>query len=110
MFKLLVLCVIPVVLCAPQERFIENLGLHIGNSFDLATLKCDVQLLIDVLGSDPTEAACEAECHKLITDGTIFSYGCPLICHALQNLAHYFHETPHPGQASTCGNATTSAR
>jgi len=49
---------------------------------DLDTLKCDVQIMLDVLGSDPSEAACETECHKLISEGTVVTYGCPLICHA----------------------------
>ncbi|KAH3715000.1 uncharacterized protein LOC127856080 [Dreissena polymorpha] len=104
MFKLFVLCLVPCVLCAPQKKFIEQFGLPLGNLFDLNTLKCDVQIMLDVLGADPTEQACEAECHKLVQDGTTLSYGCPLVCHAFQNLAHYFHETPKPGQANTtCG-------
>ncbi|XP_052811997.1 uncharacterized protein LOC128239407 [Mya arenaria] len=107
MFKLLFVCIVPFVLCAPSEkRFIESLGIPLGNIFDLATLRCDIQLMLDILGADPTEQACEAECHKLISEGTVFTYGCPLICHGFQNLAHYFHEKPQPGQANTtCGGA-----
>ena len=48
---------------------------------DLSNLKCDIQLMLDVLGSDPTEAACEDECHKLLTQGHVLNYGCPLVCH-----------------------------
>ena len=50
-------------------------------SVDLDTLKCDMQLMLDVLGSDPGEQACEAECHKLLQEGHTLNYGCPLICH-----------------------------
>ncbi|XP_053392490.1 uncharacterized protein LOC123562749 isoform X2 [Mercenaria mercenaria] len=103
--KLLALCLLPVVLCAPldQKRFIIP-GLNISSIFDLDTLKCDVQILLDVVGTDPAEQACETECHKLITDGNVLNHGCPLVCHSVQNLAHYFHETPKPGDASLpCG-------
>ena len=51
-------------------------------SVDLDSLKCDVQIILDVVGSDPTEAACENECHKVVQDGNVLNYGCPLICHA----------------------------
>lgn len=49
---------------------------------DLSSLKCDVQIILDVVGSDPTEAACEQECHKLVSEGNVLNYGCPLVCHA----------------------------
>ncbi|XP_060552285.1 uncharacterized protein LOC132713652 [Ruditapes philippinarum] len=106
--KLLLLCLLPVVLAAPQDskRFIFG-SLQVDSLFDLDSLKCDVQIILDVVGSDPTEAACEGECHKLVQDGNVLNYGCPLICHAIQNLAHYFHETPKPGdQTQPCGGLT----
>ncbi|KAH3775598.1 uncharacterized protein LOC127844256 [Dreissena polymorpha] len=88
------------------DRFIQQLGLNISNLFNLEVLKCDVQIMLDVLGADPTEQACEAECHKLLQEGAVMTYGCPLVCHAFQNLAHYFHETPKPGQQNqACGGA-----
>lgn len=49
---------------------------------DLSTLKADLQIMVDVLGSDPTEVACEAECHKLLATGHVLNYGCPFVCHA----------------------------
>ena len=49
---------------------------------DYTSLKADLQIMLDQLGSDPTEAACEAECHKLLTQGHVLNYGCPLVCHA----------------------------
>ncbi|XP_060561621.1 uncharacterized protein LOC132721350 [Ruditapes philippinarum] len=111
--KLFLVCLlVPVVLAAPLEdskRFIIG-GFTIDSLFDLNTLKCDVQIMLDVLGSDPTEQACEKECHVLIKDG-LLDHSCPLICHAFQNLAGYFHETPKPGdQHAHCGGqALTTA-
>ena len=55
---------------------------HTFYPVDLSVLKCDVQLLLDLLDNDNTEAHCEAECHKLIQEGHLFTYGCPLVCHA----------------------------
>ena len=49
---------------------------------DYTSLKADLQIMLDQLGSDPTEAACEAECHNLLTQGHVLNYGCPLVCHA----------------------------
>jgi len=51
-------------------------------SVDLTVLKCDVQLLLDLVDNTNAEMACEAECHKLIQEGHIFNFGCPLVCHA----------------------------
>ncbi|XP_053392491.1 uncharacterized protein LOC123562747 [Mercenaria mercenaria] len=109
--KLLVLCLLPVVLCSPlsqdQKRFFIP-GFDINSLFDLDTLKCDVQKLLDVVGSDPTEQACETECHHMLNEGTLLDHGCPLVCHSVQNLALYFHETPKPGDASLpCGGLVT---
>ncbi|KAL4222234.1 hypothetical protein ACF0H5_018271 [Mactra antiquata] len=101
--KFLLAFLIPVVFAAPKERFIIG-PLQVDSLFDLDALKCDVQIILDVVGSDPTEAACELECHRLITEGSVLDHGCPLVCHAIQNLATYFHETPKPGEANqTCG-------
>ncbi|WAQ94847.1 hypothetical protein MAR_007318, partial [Mya arenaria] len=50
------------------------------NKVDLTVLKCDVQLILDVVGSHPTEQACEAECYKVIQEGHFLNYGCPLVC------------------------------
>ena len=48
---------------------------------DIDTLYCDVQIILDVVGADPTEEACEAECQNLLQEGTTLVFGCPLICH-----------------------------
>ena len=50
-------------------------------SVDFNTLKNDIQIMLDVLGSDPTEQSCEAECHNLLQNGHILNYGCPVVCH-----------------------------
>merc|ERR1712179_358216 len=91
-----VLCVLPLVLCAPQKKFIESLA-SIGSAFSLDVLKCDMQLMLDALGSDPSETACEDECHKLLAAGHVF-----------QNLLHMLHIAPGDSQ---CNNmvATTPA-
>lgn len=49
-------------------------------SVDMQMLKCDVQLMLDVIGSDPSEQACEDECHKIIQEGHYLNYACPLVC------------------------------
>ncbi|XP_060552286.1 uncharacterized protein LOC132713653 [Ruditapes philippinarum] len=104
---LLALCLLPVVFSAPvaqeEKRWLFS-GFNVSSLFDLDALKCDVQIILDVLGKDPSEHACEAECYKIVQDGSALTYGCPLVCHSIQNLAHYFHETPKPGDASMpCG-------
>ena len=58
-------------------------------SVDLTVLKCDVQLLLDLLDNTNTEQACEAECHKLIQEGHIFNFGCPLVCHGYDRIQLY---------------------
>lgn len=78
----------------PAKFFIKRVGLNARGftcllklcllmrilSVDMQVLKCDVQLMLDVIGADPTEAACEAECHKLIQEGHYLNYACPLVC------------------------------
>jgi len=43
-------------------------------------LKMLVGQLVHTLESDETEAACEAECHKLVTIDHLLQFGCPLVC------------------------------
>ncbi|XP_052807442.1 uncharacterized protein LOC128236550 [Mya arenaria] len=102
---LVALCCVAVY-AAPQKRFFIP-GFE-GSVFDTEILKCDVQLLLDTLGSAPTEAACEGECQHLITGGSIFSYGCPLICHSFEHLVATLHETPAPGETRVCGGKATT--
>jgi hypothetical protein len=47
---------------------------------DVTTLKADLQAMVDVLGSDPTEQACEQYCHKFLTG--LLEHSCPLLCHS----------------------------
>ncbi|XP_060552284.1 uncharacterized protein LOC132713651 [Ruditapes philippinarum] len=109
--KLLLVCLLlPAVLAAPSDerRFLFG-PFQIENLFDLESLKCDVQIMLDAVGDDPTEVACEGECHNLLAEGNVMNFGCPLVCHAFQNLAHYFHETPKPGeQHAHCGGLSLS--
>ena len=50
-------------------------------SVDVENLKQDLQLILDVVGSDPAEQACENECHVLLKDGHVLNYACPFVCH-----------------------------
>ncbi|XP_045163894.1 uncharacterized protein LOC123528229 [Mercenaria mercenaria] len=89
---ILALCILPTVLSAPDKRFIE--AIFGANAFDLTALKCDIQLMLDVIGSKPSELACEGECHNLLQEGHVLNFGCPLVCHGFETLAHTFHLTP----------------
>ena len=62
------------------SQTIAHRSRHILLSVDIQTLNCDVQLMLDVLGTDPKEAACEAECHTLIQEGHYLNNACPLVC------------------------------
>ena len=44
-------------------------------------LKADIQIMLDVIGTDATEQACEQEGHKLFSQG-LLSHSVPLICHS----------------------------
>ncbi|KAL4222533.1 hypothetical protein ACF0H5_018572 [Mactra antiquata] len=75
---------------AVQKRFfLDNLGHIISTD----VLKQDLQIMLDLLGSDPTEQACEAEATKLLGDGLI-QHSVPLICHSFQALINHFKITP----------------
>ncbi|XP_060552281.1 uncharacterized protein LOC132742399 [Ruditapes philippinarum] len=109
--KLLLVCLLlPAALAAPSDTKRLLFGnFQIQNPFDVEMLKCDVQIMLDTLGTDPTEQACESECHKLLAEGNVMHFGCPLVCHGFQNLALYFHETPKPGeQHAHCGGLSLS--
>ena len=47
---------------------------------DLQVLKCDVQMMLDAIGGDPTEAACEVECHNILQEGHVLNFACPIVC------------------------------
>ena len=64
------------------SNYSEYCPLYTRISVDFSTLKADLQIMVDVLGSDPTETACEQECHKLLSSGHVLNYGCPFVCHA----------------------------
>ncbi|KAL4221961.1 hypothetical protein ACF0H5_018012 [Mactra antiquata] len=103
-FLILAVCILPAIFAAPDKRFFID-TLTGGNAFDLQTLKCDVQIMLDVVGSDPTEKACEGECHNLLQEGHVLNFGCPLVCHAFQDLANWFHLVPETTDGSDpCGN------
>ncbi|XP_045161329.1 uncharacterized protein LOC123526304 [Mercenaria mercenaria] len=91
-FFILAMCILPAVLSAPDRRFIDFL--FGANAFDLTTLKCDIQIMLDAIGTDPKEQLCEDECHNILQEGHVLNYGCPLVCHGFQTLAHTFHLTP----------------
>ncbi|KAL3831600.1 hypothetical protein ACJMK2_023337 [Sinanodonta woodiana] len=94
-----ILACITAVFCAPEKRFLFG---TLRGTFDTSHLKQTAQTLLDVVGSDGTEAMCENECHTLLTDPTHFlHYSCPLLCHGLQSLTHVFHLVPATHTATT---------
>jgi len=70
--------------------------------FDASSLLNKLNAIVDQVGSDDTEAACEAACHDVITNPLIDTL-CPLICKSMQNLTHMLHvdlaSTVAPAQA-----------
>ncbi|XP_060551068.1 uncharacterized protein LOC132760638 isoform X7 [Ruditapes philippinarum] len=64
----------------------------LSNLVNLDTIKKDLQLMIDVVGSDPTEQACEQAGHKYLSG--LLDHSVPLICHSFQELVHHFHIVP----------------
>ncbi|XP_060608684.1 uncharacterized protein LOC132760638 isoform X6 [Ruditapes philippinarum] len=64
----------------------------LSNLVNLDTIKKDLQLMIDVVGSDPTEQACEQAGHKILSG--LLDHSVPLICHSFQELVHHFHIVP----------------
>ena len=50
--------------------------------FNTDAIKADLQLMVDQIGSDPTEQLCESECHTIVQH-TVIDTGCPLFCHSL---------------------------
>ncbi|XP_033762304.1 uncharacterized protein LOC117343867 [Pecten maximus] len=100
---------LPLVISAPQKKALElnpflNSILNIFHANELKTLVTD---LVQQLGSNEREAECEKECNHLVDtqfNGTVnilTHQVCPICCHSLQELVHYFHiPTTAPGSAS----------
>ncbi|KAL4222535.1 hypothetical protein ACF0H5_018574 [Mactra antiquata] len=83
--------ILPVlVFAAPEKRYILD---SIGNIISIEQLKQDLQIMLDLLGSDPTEQACEVEAAKLLGDGLI-QHSVPIICHSFQALINHFKIIP----------------
>ncbi|XP_060608592.1 uncharacterized protein LOC132760581 isoform X4 [Ruditapes philippinarum] len=87
LFTLLI--ILPALAMAvPEKRFIET----ITSLIDTPTLKLHLQQLIDIIGSDATEGACEKAAHTVFSG--LLDHSVPLICHSLQELIHHFHIVP----------------
>ncbi|XP_045168545.2 uncharacterized protein LOC123531550 [Mercenaria mercenaria] len=86
-FALVVLVLIPMALAVPDKRFILDTLL---NLVDTTTIKKDLQIMLDTIGSDPTEQLCEQECHNIAQQG-LLDHACPLLCHSFQELVHHFN-------------------
>ncbi|XP_052246465.1 uncharacterized protein LOC127855120 isoform X1 [Dreissena polymorpha] len=78
------------VMAAPHERSIYD---QLSHFVSLDVLKQDLQLVLNVLGSDPTEQACEAEWHKLFSQGLV-THAASLVCHSFQALVNHFNLVP----------------
>ncbi|XP_052795750.1 uncharacterized protein LOC128228465 [Mya arenaria] len=84
---------------AQQTRFLLNdckpfdAVCNLQHVFNLTQLKAELQVALDVIGSDPTEQACEQELHK-IAGNALLDYGVPLACHSFQTLISHLHLTP----------------
>ncbi|XP_061179582.1 uncharacterized protein LOC133188223 [Saccostrea echinata] len=52
-----------------------------------------VTSLVAVLGSDPTEQACENECVTMIHADNVLHHLCPFVCHSFQQLVSKVHLT-----------------
>ncbi|XP_033762478.1 uncharacterized protein LOC117343993 [Pecten maximus] len=89
--------VLPLVMSAPQKKAVNPFVNSLLNIFHADELKQLVTDLVDDIGSDDREGECEKECNHLVDtqfSGTvnILSHTvCPLACHSLQELAHFFH-------------------
>ncbi|XP_062618567.1 uncharacterized protein LOC134280155 [Saccostrea cucullata] len=70
----------------PSKRFLVDTLLH--NNPDVAVL---VNTLVQTLGSDPTEAACESKCTVVVHADNFMHYLCPLVCHSFQSLVQKIH-------------------
>ncbi|XP_053373133.1 uncharacterized protein LOC123532217 [Mercenaria mercenaria] len=87
----------PTTTAAPVKRFVLDTILSL---VDADTFKADLQKMVDTLGSDPTEKACEQYGHTYLTG--LLDHSVPLICHGFQELVHHFQVVP---QVSTTSSA-----
>merc|ERR1711860_55385 len=94
-FALAILVVLPLAFAMPEKRLLLDSLLQ-GDE-----LKLLVGQLVNQLGSDSTEQACEAECHVLIQQDHLLQFGCPLVSKSLQALAHRFQVQPQQPMPTT---------
>ncbi|XP_033762481.1 uncharacterized protein LOC117343997 [Pecten maximus] len=92
---------LPLVMSAPHKKAVNPFVNSLLNIFHADELKLLVTDLVDDLGSDNREVDCEKECNHLVdtqftgTINVLSHQVCPLSCHSLQELAHFFH-IPNP--------------
>ncbi|XP_069110757.1 uncharacterized protein [Argopecten irradians] len=104
-FALFLVIALPLVMSAPNKKafdfgsnpFINSL-LDVFHADELKQLVTD---LIDNLGSNARLNECQSKCNGLVdtqfsagTVNTLSHSACPLACHSLQELAHFFHVKP----------------
>ena len=88
---IVLLVLLPLAFAAPQKRFfLSTFGL------DANVLRNFVQDLLDLIGADGTEEACEAECHRLIDSPRTYLIHtvCRPICRSFQTLVRLFDLRP----------------
>ncbi|XP_060066307.1 uncharacterized protein LOC132546600 [Ylistrum balloti] len=102
---LLLVVILPLAMSTPKPNPFLNSILNIFHANELKLLVTD---LVQQLGSNEREAECEKECNTLVDTqfstgsvNTISHNACPLACHSLQELVHFFHiPTPTPGSSA----------
>ncbi|XP_053373131.1 uncharacterized protein LOC123532221 [Mercenaria mercenaria] len=72
---------------APEKRFLMD-------GIDHRRIRQDLQLIVDIAGSNETEEACEDAVHRIAT-GLLF-HSAQLLCHSFQALVQRFHIVPDP--------------
>ncbi|XP_033762305.1 uncharacterized protein LOC117343868 [Pecten maximus] len=100
------LVALPFVMSASPTKHVNPLLNSLLNIFHADQLKTLVTDLVADLGSDTREGECEKECNHLVdtqfsgTVNVLSHHVCPLACHSLQELTHFFNIGPHTTTAS----------
>ncbi|XP_060082183.1 uncharacterized protein LOC132561505 [Ylistrum balloti] len=95
--------ILPLAMSAPQKKALNPFLNSILNVFHADELKLLVTDLVQQLGSNEREAECEKECNTLVDTqlstgsiNTISHSACPVACHSLQELIHFFNIPTSP--------------
>ncbi|KAL8562485.1 hypothetical protein ACOMHN_008629 [Nucella lapillus] len=93
---LVLLVLLPFAMSAPMDKrgILDFLGL--SHLLDIQELKQTVQQILDTVGSDASEQACESTCHNLlfVDQSNVIHTLCNPICRSFQTLVNILHLTP----------------